>query len=114
MRIKIGFFTATHPEIDRGLKQQFLCNVTLWEHTYNASDFAIAALKAKQSVDVDELEQEVKKRWPNCEYAAYTGQAQGRGLTWGRSFSSISFEDLRRIQTGDLTIGEAVVQRRNK
>ena len=116
MRIKIGFFTATHPEIDKELKRQFLCNVTLWEHTYNASEFAIAALKAKQSVDVDELEQEVKKRWPNCEYVAYTGQVQNKqaGSTWGRSFSSIGFEDLRRIQRGDLTIGEAVVAKRSK
>jgi len=112
MRIKVGFFTVRHPEIDPRVIGA--SNITLWEHTYNAPDVAVAMLKAKRDVPVDELEKEVQRRWPNCKYAAYTHQIQNRRawVSWGRSFSSISLDDIRRIQRDDLTVGEQVVAKR--
>lgn len=100
MHIEVGFFTAGKLEIDKTGSYK-----TLWQKGFYVKDFYEAIHKAKLAIDIDCLEQEVKKRNP---------QAKSVGITWSRvhwyrgrknlptwtgwAQRSITFEKLRQFQ----------------
>ncbi len=109
MRIKVGFFTAKHPEIDSGQTSY----VILWQKTFNATSDPVACFKAKQQVSLAELTSELHRRFPNATVAGYTFEVlrKSAGRTWLRNQMSVKLEDLARIQRGEFTVGEIAFMR---